>query len=164
MAAQDRSAEAVRLLLVDARLELAHGRHDKALQRLGMANRLIASRHQTGNPDAYDLEMLSAQAAMQTGNYPNAATHAASAVELARTGAIDGASSAWLGAALLTRAQAEKALGQAAASVADARAALGQLEPNVLPTHPLITAARGIADGGVKANSGMRPGPPSAPR
>ena len=152
MAAQDRSAEAVRLLLVDARLELVHGRHDGALQRLETADRLIASRRQTANPDAYDLEMLNARAAMQTGDYAKAATHAASAAALARKSAIDETSSAWVGEALLSRAQAKKALGQSGAAVADARAALGQLEPNLLPTDASVTAARAIADGEVRAN------------
>jgi serine/threonine protein kinase len=152
IAARDHSAEAVRLLLVDARLELAHGNHDKALQRLELAGRLIASRHQTGDPDTYDLEMLRAQTAMQARAYADAARHAASAVRLARVGAIDETSSAWVGAALLAQAQAEEALSRSSAAVADARAALGQLEPNVLPTHPLVAAARSLADGGVKAN------------
>lgn len=152
MAAQDHSAEAVRLLLVDAHLDLAHGHNDKALRRLETAGRLIDSRHQTGNPDGYDLEILRAQVAMQIGDYANAMKHAASAADLARLGAIDGTSSAWIGEALLSRAQAEKALGQSTAAVADARAALGQLEPNLLPSHALVIAARGIADDTVRAN------------
>lgn len=146
VAAQDRSAEAVRLLLVDARLELAHGRHDSAVRQLQLAGRLIAARHQAANPDEYELEILRAQASMQSGDYADAARQAAGAAVLARAAAIDAGSSAWLGEALLYRAQAEKALGQSSAALTDARAALRHLQPNLLPTHALVLAARGIAD------------------
>jgi eukaryotic-like serine/threonine-protein kinase len=141
LAAGNRSAETVRLVLVHARLDLAHGRNDAALHRLGRAHSLIAARRQPLNPDSYDLEMLTARAAMQSGDYANAARHAASAVVLARAAAVDETSSAWLGEALLARAQAEKALGESDAAV-DARAALRHLEANLLPTHPLVVAAR----------------------
>ena len=152
LAARDHSAETVRLLLVDARLQLAHGYDDKALRQLEMAESLIAARHQAANPDDYDLALLRAQTSMQAGGYASAARYASDAVNLARLGAIDETSSARVGEALLSRAQAERALGQSAAAVADARAALGQLGPNLLPTHPLIAAARRIADGEVKVN------------
>ena len=81
---------------------------------------------------------------MQTGDYANAARHAASAADFARTAAIDETSSAWVGEALLWRAQAEKALGQSTPAAADAHYALSQLEPNLLPTHALVVAARSI--------------------
>ncbi len=146
LAARDRSAEAVRLLLLDARLQFAHGRNDSALRQLEIADRLIASRHQTVNPDGYDLAILRAQTSMRAGDYANAAKQAAGAADLARAVAIDATSSAWVGEALLHRAQAEKALGESAAAVADAREALHHLEPNLLPNHALVIAARAIAD------------------
>jgi eukaryotic-like serine/threonine-protein kinase len=152
MAAQDHSAEAVRLLLVDARLQLAHGHNDEALRRLQMADHLIAARHQSANPDAYELALLRAQGSMQAGDYANAAKLAASAADLARAAAIDERSSAWVGEALLRRAQAEKATGESASAVTDAREALRHLEPNLLPADSLVMAARGIAAGEVKAN------------
>lgn len=133
------------------RIDLAHGRTDSALRQLELAASLVAARHQDVNPDAYDIEILRAQTSMPAGDYVNAAKHATSAAGFARAGAIDETSSAWVGEALLGRAQAEKALGQSTAAAADARAALSQLEPNLLPTHALVIAARGIAaahDGG----------------
>ncbi|HEX4267107.1 MAG TPA: serine/threonine-protein kinase [Steroidobacteraceae bacterium] len=144
LAAGNRSAESVRLLLVHARLDLAHGRNEAALHRLDLADSLIAARRQPINPDSYDLEVLRAQAAMQSGDYAAAAGHATSAVALARAAAVDESSSAWLGEALLARARAEKALGQADPAVADARQALGHLAANLLPTHPLVSEARGL--------------------
>ena len=152
MAAQDHSAEAVRLLLVDARLALAHSHTDIAVRRLEVADRLIASRHQSANPDGYELALLKAQSAMQTDDYAAAAKQAAVAADLARAAAIDEGSSAWVGEALLHRAQAEKAAGQSASAVTDAREALHHLESNVIPADSLVMAARGIADGDVKAN------------
>lgn len=144
LAAQDRSAEAVRLLLVDARLQLAHGHNDAALRQLKTAARLIAARHQTINPDGYDLAILRAQAAMQARDYADAATEAASADDLARAAAIDESSSAWVGEALLIRAEAENSLGESARAVADAREALQHLEPNLMPSDSLVSTARGL--------------------
>jgi hypothetical protein len=141
LAAGDRSAEAVRLLLVHARLDLAHGHTDAAVQRLDLASRLIAARRQSTNPDSYDLELLLARASMQKGDYSNAARHAASAAVLARGAAIDETSSAWTGEALLALADAERALGQADAATADSREALRHLQANLLPTQPLVVAA-----------------------
>lgn len=146
LAAQDHNAEAVRLILVDARLELAHRHDDRALRQLEIADRLIAARRQAVNPDGYDLAILRAQTSMQAGDYANATKEATSAADLARAAAIDEKSSAWVGKALLYRAQAEKALGESAAAAADAREALHHLEPNLLPTHAFVLAARGIAE------------------
>jgi eukaryotic-like serine/threonine-protein kinase len=142
LAAGNRNAEAVRLLLVHTRLDLAHGRNAAALHRLDLARGLIAARRQPINPDSYDLELLTARGSMQSGDYANAARHAANAIVLARAAAVDETSSAWVGEALLAHAQAEKALGRPDAAVADARAALRHLEANLLPTQPLVLAAR----------------------
>jgi serine/threonine-protein kinase len=152
LAAQDHSAETVRLLLVDARLQLAHAHHDIAVRRLEMADRLIAARHQSANPDEYELALLKAQSSTQAGDYAIAAKQAAGAADLARAAAIDERSSAWVGEALLRRAQAEKAAGESASAMTDAREALHHLGPNLLPADPLVVAARGIAGGDVKAN------------
>ncbi|MGH8318604.1 MAG: serine/threonine-protein kinase [Steroidobacteraceae bacterium] len=146
LAAANRNAEAVRLLLVHARLDLAHGRNAAALHRLDLARGLIAARRQPSNPDSYDLELLTARASMQSGDYGNAARHATNAVVLARAAAVDETSSAWVGEALLARAQAEKALGRPDAAAADAREALHHLETNLLPSHPLVVAARRYSD------------------
>ena len=146
LAARDPSAETVRLVLVDARLQLAHGHNGKALRQLETAERLIAARHQAVNPDGYDLAILRAQASMLVADYANAAREAARADDLARAVAIDESSSAWVGRALLLHAQAEKALGESARAVADAHEALHHLEPNLLPNSSLVVAAREIAD------------------
>jgi hypothetical protein len=117
-----------------------------------MADRLIAARHQSANPDEYELALLKAQSSTQAGDYAIAAKQAAGAADLARAAAIDERSSAWVGEALLRRAQAEKAAGESASAMTDAREALHHLGPNLLPADPLVVAARGIAGGDVKAN------------
>jgi hypothetical protein len=145
LAVQNRSAETVRLLLVDARLQLAHGHNREALAQLNTAASLIAARRETVNPDEYELAMLRAQTAMQAGDYANAAREAARADDLARAVAIDETSSAWVGEALLARAEAERSLGESARAAADAHEALHHLEPNLIAHDPLVIAARGIS-------------------
>ncbi|MHB8812244.1 MAG: serine/threonine-protein kinase [Steroidobacteraceae bacterium] len=142
LAVADHSAEGVRLLLLHARLDLAHGHTDAASHRLDLARSLIGARRQPINPDSFDLELLTARAAMQNGDYAQAVRHADDAVALARAAAVDRTSSAWVGEALLARAQAEKSLGETGATMADAREAVRHLEANLLPTQPLIAAAR----------------------
>jgi hypothetical protein len=90
--------------------------------------------------------MLQAQTSMAAGDYASAARQAASADDLARIAAIDESSSAWVGEALLIRAQAEKSLGESHRAMADARAALHHLEPNLVSNDPSVNTARSIAE------------------
>jgi tetratricopeptide (TPR) repeat protein len=142
--ANDRGEGAVRLILTHARLDLAHARVAEALRRVEVAAALVAARHQQSNPDGREVELVWAQACMESGAYVQAQAHAGKAVALARAAAVDPDSSAWIGEALIWRARSEAALGKAAAAVRTAREALPHLEANLDPAHPLIAAATHI--------------------
>jgi tetratricopeptide (TPR) repeat protein len=146
LAAHEKGIEVVRLLLVSARLDLARRRPDEALKTLQRAGALIASRGQSTNPDARELEVLQSSALMAKQRYLEAGQHAQAALELARAGAVDPNSSSWIGEALVLRARAEAAAGRGGAA-ATAREALTHLVANLDPTHPLIAEARAIASG-----------------
>lgn len=141
LAEKERGIEIVRLLLTSARLGLAHHRPDEALRSLADAATLIASRHQPTNPDARELETLESYALLAKQRYAEATQHAQAAVELARAGAIDTNSSAWIGEALILRARGE-APSSTAAAAATAREALPHLVNNLDPAHPLVAEAR----------------------
>jgi hypothetical protein len=131
----------VRLLLVHARLDLAHQRPESAASSLERAATLIAARRQPVNADARELEGLRSAVFLVQGRYAEAAQYAQTAVELARVSAVDKNSSAWIGEALVLRARAEVALGSKAAT-ATAQEALPHLVDNLDPSHPLIAEAR----------------------
>jgi len=147
LALHEQSADAVLLILLHARMDLAHARVADALRRLSMAAALVASRHQPTNPDARDVELVLAQALMAKQAYSQAAEHAGKAVDLARAAAVDVDSSAWVGEALVWRARSEAAMGKVAVAAASAREALRHLEPNVDPAHPLIAVAKSLLSG-----------------
>ena len=140
----ERGPDVVRLILLHARLDLAHAHVAEALRRLDMAATLVASRHQPSNPDAREVELVLAQALMANHVYSQAAEHAGKAVELARATAVDENSSVWVGEALVWQARSEAALGKAPVAAASAREALRHLEPNVDQAHPLIALAKGL--------------------
>jgi len=153
----DRGADAVRLILTHARLDLAHQHTRDALSRLETAAALIASRHQPINADAREVELLRAQAFLAGNDTVQAKTHAENAVILARASAVDVNSSAWIGEALVWRARCELALGATAAATQSAREALPHLEANLDPAHPLIAAARNFLTGITGPTSDTRP-------
>jgi tetratricopeptide (TPR) repeat protein len=144
LAANEKGIEVVRLLLVNARLDIARHRPDEALKSLERAAALIASRQQRTNPDARELEALRSSALLAEQRYVEAEQHAQAALELARISAVDAKSSSWIGEALVLRARAEAAAGRKAAP-ATAQEALSHLVANLDPTHPLIAQAREIA-------------------
>ena len=144
LAEKEKGIEVVRLLLTSARLSLAHHRPQEALSSLADAATLIASRHQPMNPDALELATLESQALLAQQRYAEATQHAQAAIELARAGAIDTHSSAWIGEALILRARAE-APASTAAAARTAREALPHLVNNLDPAHPLIAEARGLS-------------------
>lgn len=146
LALNEKGIEVVRLLLVNARLDLARHRADVALKSLSRAAALIASRRQPTNPDARELEVLQGSALMAKQLYDEAAQHAQAALDLARLSAVDPKSSAWIGEALVLRARAEAAAGSKAAP-ATAQEALAHLVANLDPAHPLIAQAREMATG-----------------
>jgi serine/threonine-protein kinase len=144
LAAKEKGIEVVRLLLVNARLDIARNRPDEALKSLERAGVLIASRQQRTNPDARELEALRSSALIAEHRHVEAAQHAQAALELARLSAVNPKSSSWIGEALVLRARAEAAGGSKAAP-ATAQEALSHLAANLDPTHPLIAQAREIA-------------------
>jgi hypothetical protein len=77
--------------------------------------------------------------------YTEAMRHAQAALELARAGAIDTNSSAWIGEALIMRARAEAATSRVAAA-ATAQQALPHLVNNLDPAHPLIAEAHDLSE------------------
>jgi hypothetical protein len=95
----------VRLLLVNARLDIARHRPEQALGTLENAAQTIRSRLQPTNPDSTELEALRSTAFLAMRRHADAAQHAQSAFELARLAAIDPASSSSIGEALLLRAR-----------------------------------------------------------
>lgn len=164
LAAGARDAEAVRVLVTHARLDLAHGRTADASMRLRKAESLIAARRQPINPDAYDIAVLMARASLQMGVPADAERHAEQALALAKVASVDAGSSALVGEALLWRARAERALGKSALATASARDSESHLQANLLPGHPLIAAARDLASEAATANRETRRAPASASR
>ena len=146
LAANEKGIEVVRLLLLNARLDIARNRPDEALKSLVRAAALIASRQQRTNPDARDLEELQSSAFLAEQRYVDAEQHAQAAVELAKISAVDPKSSSWIGEALLLRARAEAAAGRKQAR-ATAQEALSHLVANLDPAHPLIAQAREMVSG-----------------
>ena len=145
LAANEKGADIVRLLLVHARLDLARQRPESAASSLERAATLIGARRQPVNADARELEGLRSAVFLVQGRYAEAAKYAQTAVELARVSAVDKNSSAWIGEALVLRARAEAALGSKAATVT-AQEALPHLVDNLDPSHPLIAEARQIVN------------------
>jgi len=142
--AKERGPDVVRLLLLHANLDIAHGQSSEALQRIDQAADLIAARHQPSNSDSRDIEMLRIRATFVSHQFAAAIRHAQAALEIARSSAIDPQSSAWIGEALLWRARAEAALGDKAKAKATAREALPHLEQNMDPASDLIAGARDL--------------------
>ncbi len=106
---------------------------------------LIAARRQPTNSDARDVEMLRTRLAFAGRAFEQAKQHAQAALELAKAGAIDAQSSAWIGEALLWRARAEAALGDTAKARATAQEAVPHLEKNMDPKSATLAAARELA-------------------
>ena len=155
LAAHEKGTELVRLLLLQARLELARHQPDEALKSLDRAGAIIASRQQPTNPDARELESLRSSALLGSHRYLEAEQHAQAALELARVSAVDPESSSWVGEALVLRARAEAAAGNKNAPVT-AQEALHHLTANLDPTHPLIAQARDMASRIAPESDGSR--------
>jgi serine/threonine-protein kinase len=145
LAANEQGIEIVRLLLLHARLGLEHHRADEALRTLDRAATLIALRRQPTNPDQRELETLETRALLAEQHYAEAALHAQKAIALAQQSAIDADSSAWVGEALILRAQAEAPTSRGSAA-ATARRALPHLTSNLDPSSPLVAEARALSN------------------
>jgi hypothetical protein len=147
LADKQRGIEIVGLLVLHARLEMMHQRMAGASRLLDQAEALIASRGQSINPDAREVELRRAEVLLAGHMGEPASRHAQAAVEIARRSAVDPQSSAWIGEALFWRARAEAALGRQAAAATTAREALPHLLQNLDPDQPIIAMARTLAAG-----------------
>jgi tetratricopeptide (TPR) repeat protein len=137
--------EIVRLQLLRANLDMAHGQFAQAAQRIDQGAALIAARRQPTNSDARDVEMMRTRLAFASRAFQQTKQHAEAALELARAGAIDPQSSAWIGEALLWRARAEAALGDKTKGRVTAQEAVPHLEKNMDPQSATLAAARALA-------------------
>lgn len=143
--ANEHGPDIVRLLLAHANMEMAQDRSAQAAQRLDRAGELVTARRQPANADARDIAMLRVRLAFGSRQFADAVSYAESALELARSYAIDPKSSAWIGEALLWRGRAEAALGDKVKARATAHEALPHLEENLDPASGLIAGARRLA-------------------
>lgn len=141
----ERYRDAVRLLLVHARLDLARQHTTDAAARLEQAAALIAELHRSSDPELYAIAAMRAEVAIAMSDFPRAAEQARIAVGIARTEAID--LSSWIGEGLLLRARSEAGLGQTAAAIATARESLPHLEQNLHPGSPTLAVARRLISG-----------------
>jgi eukaryotic-like serine/threonine-protein kinase len=141
----ERYRDAVRLLLVHARLDLARQRAADAAARVEQAAALIAELHRSSDPELYAIAAMRAEVAIAMSDFPKAAEQAQIAVGIARAEAID--LSSWIGEALLLRARSEGGLGNTTAAVATARESLPHLEQNLDPASPTIAVARRLISG-----------------
>jgi hypothetical protein len=148
---KEKGIEIVRLLLLRARVSLAHHHTVEALSSLANTATLIGLRHQPTNPDTRELETLEGSALLEQQRYAEAAQHAQAAVELARSSAIDPNSSAWIGEALILRAHAE-ARASPTVAAATAQEAMSHLVDKLDPTHPLIAEARALSSTSASAH------------
>ena len=88
--------------------------------------------------------MIAARSALARQDLEHASALADAALERARAEAIDPKSSAFIGEALLVKAESQRGAGNGAA-VATASEALAHLQENLGPDHPLAVTARRLA-------------------
>jgi serine/threonine-protein kinase len=139
--------DAQRLLLAHARLNLAKQDLPGAAEKVQQAANLVPVELKTRDPEWRHIVALRAEIELAQHQYKTAVADAQAALDRSRLEAIDTKSSAWIGESLILRARGELALGDKAASAASAREALPHVEQNLDPAHPLIAAARQLANG-----------------
>jgi hypothetical protein len=137
--------DAQRLLMAHARLDLAKDNVSAAAESIRQAVDLVPAALVSSDPEWQHIVALRAEIELAQNQFAAAVVDARAALERAKTEAVDPASSAWVGEALLLRARGELALGNKAAAAASAREALPHVEQNLDPSHPLIAAARRLS-------------------
>lgn len=138
--------DALRLLIVHARLLLAQQDPEHAAQTLAQAVQLVPPERQGTDPPWRRLLALRAEVELAQHRYTEAVADADAAVQRAKLEAIDPNSSAWVGEALMLRARAELALGNKSMAAAGAREALPHLERNLDASHPLVGESKMLAN------------------
>ncbi|MBS0394807.1 MAG: protein kinase [Proteobacteria bacterium] len=142
------SREVVLLRLTHARLQLAERAWPEAAREVDAAAAAVAARSHPTRLEGREIELLQARIALARDDPAAAAQHAGAALELARQQAVDPASSAWIGEAMVWQARSEAAGGATTQARATAQAALPHLEQNLDPAHPLLKIARELAGPG----------------
>jgi hypothetical protein len=139
--------EALRLVLVHARLNLAKQDLAGAADRIKQAADLVPAERQATDPQWERIRVLRAEIELAQRQFAAAAADAQMAVDRAKREAIDPKSSAWVGEALLLRARSELALGDKATAATSAREALAHVEQNLDASHPLVAQAKTLSSG-----------------
>lgn len=127
-----------------ALVDLAEGHKDRAIATLHDAAAAAVDADGVATPAMRLIAVAQSAAALSNNQPEQACASAETALRQARAEAVNSGSSAWIGQALLLRAQCELARHPDKAKV-DAVAALPHLTTNLGETHPLAKAARGIA-------------------
>jgi hypothetical protein len=125
--------------------DLADGHMDRAIATLHDAATAAVDADGAATPPMRLIAVTQSAAALSNNQPEQACVSAETALRQARAEAVDGASSAWVGQALLLRSQCELAQYPDKAKQ-DAQAALPHLTTNLGETHPLTKIARAIAE------------------
>jgi serine/threonine-protein kinase len=131
-------------LIVRARIALAQGSPQQADELAQRALQAVQARKRRTDTQLRGATMMAARTALARADWSRAATLADAALEVARGEAIDARSSAFIGEALLVKAQAERGAGKGSAP-GTARDAVAHLRDNLAADHPLVKAALELA-------------------
>ena len=136
----------LQVLLARAALALARGAGAEAAELAGRAQQRLAAKGRA-DPSQRDAFVLAARAALAGTDAGPALAHAGNALARARAEAIDPASSATVGEALLLEAQVRLRQGDRDGAAALAREALPHLQDNLGAAHPSVREAQDLGQG-----------------
>jgi eukaryotic-like serine/threonine-protein kinase len=134
-------------LLAKARIAFSQGAVGQADQLAQQALLAVRQRNRPNDTQLRGVAALAARLALARQDWSRAATLADAVLDVARATAIDRQSSAFIGEALLLKAESRKGAGEAAGAADLARQALVHLQQNLGATHPLTRAAVQLAGG-----------------
>jgi serine/threonine-protein kinase len=132
-------------LLVQAKIALAQGSPQQADALAQQALQAVRARNRRSDTQLRGTTVAAARTALARRDWSRASALAGAALEIARAEAIDPRSSAFVGEALLVKAEAERGAGNAAAAGL-AREALAHLRENLGPDHPQARLALELAE------------------
>ncbi len=139
----------VSYLLAQSEIALAQGEASRADRLAGRALEMLKAKGPS-HPLLREVLMVAARAALAVSDTSRALDLSRAALEKARAEAIDPASSATVGEALLLQAQIEAVRGKPSNAASLAKDALVHLEDNIGASQPLTTQARSLASGSVR--------------
>jgi tetratricopeptide (TPR) repeat protein len=134
----------VTYLLAQARFAMAHGSPEQADALAQRALQTVRGRNQRTDQQSRGATLAAARTALALQDWARASALADAALEITRAEAIDPDSSAFVGEALIVKAQSERGAGSGKAAGL-ARQALVHLRENVGPEHPLVQVALELA-------------------